>query len=417
MVLRIMKLIRSTLFLLSTFYFLLSTTPVFALTADELQKARDEKAKIAFELEAQKQEVNKKLNETLGQKNSLQKELKTIDYSVNQLNLGIKSSHINIEKLGLELQSTQLDINNINGQIGTKKAALMKLIRELYEKDREGSLAMLLRNKSLADSFQEQQALSNLNNGISVEVASLKELNKTLDEKFQITSSKKGKIEVENQNLKNRKVIAEDQKTERQQLLAQTKGQEKIYAQNLEELSKKQLEISAEIEKIESELRSKIDPSLLPIPRPGVLATPTQGYITQVYGRTSFAKNGYKGQFHNGLDIGAPSGTEVVSAESGKVVAVGNQDKFCPGGAYGRFIAVAHDNNLTALYAHLSGYVVKVGDQVARGQLIGYVGRTGYATGPHLHLTVYAGPTFYMGPSRTCGPMPFGGDLDPEKYL
>ncbi len=391
--------------------------PAFALTADELQKARDEKAKAALEISSQIQAVNQQLNATQSQKNSLQKELKTIDYSVNQLNLGIKSSQINIEKLGFELQSVQLDIDKITEQINTKKAALMKLVRELYEKDKQGSLAMLLRNRSLADSFREQQSLSDLNNGISNEVSGLKELGKQLDGKFQDTSSKKKKIETENQNQKNRKAIVEDQKTERQQLLAQTKNQEKLYTQTLDELSKKQLEISAEIEKIESELRSKIDPSLLPIPRPGVLAMPAQGYITQEYGYTTFAKNGYKGHFHNGLDIGAPIGTEVVAAEKGKVVAVGNQDSFCPRGAYGKFIVIAHDNNLTTLYGHLSGYIVKVGDTVTRGQLIGYVGRTGYATGPHLHLTVYAGPTFYMGASRTCGPMPFGGDLDPAKYL
>lgn len=412
-----MKLIKATLFLLSTFHFLLSTTPVFALTADELQKARDEKAKAALEISAQIQAVNQQLNATQGQKNSLQKELKTIDYSVNQLNLGIRSSQINIEKLGFELQSVQLDIDKITEQIGVKKAALINLVRELYEKDKQGSLAMLLRNKSLADSFQEQQSLSDLNTGISAEVSNLKGLGKQLDSKFQDTSSKKKKIETENQTLKSRKNIVEDQKTERQQLLAQTKNQEKLYTQTLDELSKKQLEISAEIEKIESELRAKIDPSLLPIPRPGVLAMPVQGYITQEYGYTKFAKNGYRGQFHNGLDVGAPIGTEVVAAEKGKVVAVGNQDSFCPKGAYGRFIVIAHDNNLTTLYAHLSGYIVKAGDTVVRGQLIGYVGRTGYATGPHLHLTVYAGPTFYIGASRTCGPMPFGGDLDPAKYL
>jgi len=68
---------------------------------------------------------------------------------------------------------------------------------------------------------------------------------------------------------------------------------------------------------------------------------------------------------------------------------------------------------LTTLYGHLSRIVVQKGDFVKRGQVIGYSGQTGYATGPHLHFTVYAKTTFYMGPSKVCGPMPYGGDLNP----
>jgi len=101
------------------------------------------------------------------------------------------------------------------------------------------------------------------------------------------------------------------------------------------------------------------------------------------------------------------------------VAETGNQDKFCPKGAYGRFIVINHTNNLTTLYGHLSliDPSIAKGVIVKRGDIIGYVGKTGYATGPHLHLTVYASATFYMGKSRSCGPMPYGGYLNPADYL
>ena len=169
-------------------------------------------------------------------------------------------------------------------------------------------------------------------------------------------------------------------------------------------------------------LRTKIDPSLLPPLKPGVLGAPiavadARSAMTQGYGATSFAKNGYRGKWHNGVDFGVPIGTSVLASEEGTVVAIGNQDSYCNKGAYGKFIVIRHANNLTTLYAHLSRQVVQKGDVVKRGQLIGYSGRTGYATGPHLHFTVFAGPTFYMGPSRVCGQMPYGGDLNPLGYL
>ena len=96
---------------------------------------------------------------------------------------------------------------------------------------------------------------------------------------------------------------------------------------------------------------------------------------------------------------------------------VGNQDKYCPRAAYGKFIVVRFDNGLTGIYGHLSGQIVSVGNRVERGQLIGYMGRTGWATGPHVHFTVWSSATYTIRQTRTCGPMPVGGDINPMPYL
>ena len=410
------KVVAFVTILASSFYTLDSRS--LAAAPQDLRQAIEEKAKKLLEVNNQIQSTQKQLDAVEKQKNTLQKELKSIDYSINQLGLGIKSSQINIEKLTLELQELQQEINEIKASISNKRLALIKLLRTLYENERAGILTALLKHQSLAAGILESESIANINNGLSVEVGKLKILNQQLDEKFQTVSLKKGRVETENKNLRNRKTIVEDQKSDRQKLLTQTKNTEKAFASLIETLEKRQSEISAEVEAIENELRAKIDPSLLPIPRPGVLAVPTTGRLTQNYGKTPYSHY-YKGDFHNGIDIAAPTGTEVVSAEEGKVLAVGNQDAYsaCRGGAYGKFVVVEHNNNLTTLYGHLSGFAAQIGDIVKREQLIGYVGRTGYATGSHLHFTVYASPTFYMGASRVCGPMPLGGYLNPIDYL
>lgn len=410
-----MKLFKAVFFLLTTFYFLLSAAPIFALTADELKKALEEKAKAAQAVNDQIQAVSQQITAIQSQGNSLQKEIKTIDYNINQLNLGIKSSQINIEKLGFELQSTQLDINKINDGIEKKRFALARLVQELYEKDREGSLAMLLRNKSLAESFQEQQSISTLNSGISLEVASLKELNKQLDAKFQTTSSKKQNIELEGQNLKTRKNIVVDQKSARSTLLTQTQNKEKVYQQQLSELEKKQSAISDEIDVIEDELRRSFDPSILPVKRPGVLSWPVSSPIlTQHFGEVS---NLYRGKPHNGMDLGLLVGTPILASADGTVYAVGNNGRY----QYGKYVMVSHDNNLVSLYAHLSNnLIVKKGDVVKRGQIIGYSGNTGYVVGRgHLHLGLYWAPSVRVEnlPNCNCGLVPLGITIDPEPYL
>jgi len=209
--------------------------------------------------------------------------------------------------------------------------------------------------------------------------------------------------------------------------LSQTKNQEIIYEKQLEELTKLQDEISLEIEKIETEMRKNIDPNLLPLPRPGVLLWPVpEGRLTQGYGATAFAAKNYKSKYHNGLDVGRFLGAEVVAAEKGTVINIGDQDKFCRKAAYGKFIVIKHENGLTTLYGHLSRQIVSIGDKVERGQTIGYMGKTGWATGPHLHFTVFSSQTltparagFPEGTqaSRVCGPMPVGGDINPTLYV
>ena len=83
---------------------------------------------------------------------------------------------------------------------------------------------------------------------------------------------------------------------------------------------------------------------------------------------------------HKGVDLSAPKGTDIFAALDGQVVASGRQKQ------YGNFVAVDHGNGVVTLYAHCNRNFVAAGDIVRRGQKIAEVGRTGNATGPHLHF-------------------------------
>ena len=87
-------------------------------------------------------------------------------------------------------------------------------------------------------------------------------------------------------------------------------------------------------------------------------------------------------RMHDGVDLAAPRGTPVYAPADGYV------QKASAFGSYGNFIEIEHGGNIETRYGHLSGYAVAAGDQVHKGQLIGYVGSTGRSTGPHLHYEV-----------------------------
>ena len=400
-------------------YFSLLITQVFGAAPQELKDNINKRNQELQEINSKIKEFQKNIEETQGQSKSLEKEIQKVNRNVDQLNLSIRSSEITLDKLALEIDSIQYGIGDTENEIVSKKDAIVKTIQEIQKKDKETPLIIFLKNKTLAESVFETQNLLDLNTGLTNAVTDLGNTKQQLADQLNQTSEKKQEIASENSNLKNKKLILDDTKKDKQNLLQQTKNKEQLYQKSLSELEKRQAAIADEIEKLEEELRLKIDPTALPGKRPGVLGMPILGGIlSQDYGATRFAKYGYRGKWHNGVDFAAPIGTPIFAAEKGKVLAVENQDLYCYRGAYGKFITIEHENNLTTLYAHLSLQIVKKGDIVQRGQLIGYVGRTGYATGPHLHLTVYASQTFRFGPSKiNFGPhMPYGGDLNPMDY-
>lgn len=85
---------------------------------------------------------------------------------------------------------------------------------------------------------------------------------------------------------------------------------------------------------------------------------------------------------HNGVDLAQPTGTPVYATADGIV------SRAEPYSSYGNYIQIEHGGELQTRYAHLSGYAIAAGEQVRKGQLIGYVGSTGRSTGPHLHYEV-----------------------------
>jgi murein DD-endopeptidase MepM/ murein hydrolase activator NlpD len=105
---------------------------------------------------------------------------------------------------------------------------------------------------------------------------------------------------------------------------------------------------------------------------------PIYGRIVSCFGYRSYPWRGY----HTGLDIDARYGSPVRATANGTVSFTGWRR------GYGKTVVVDHGHGVTTLYAHNSGYAVIVGERVRKGQVLSYVGTTGYTTGPHAHYEV-----------------------------
>jgi len=108
------------------------------------------------------------------------------------------------------------------------------------------------------------------------------------------------------------------------------------------------------------------------------LAWPVRGVLVSSFGMRDSEQ-------HEGIDLAAPEGTPVLAASAGKVLFAGEQR------GYGRIVLLGHEGGLVTIYAHNAENLVSAGDAVVRGQRIARVGRSGNATGPHLHFEVRVG--------------------------
>lgn len=105
--------------------------------------------------------------------------------------------------------------------------------------------------------------------------------------------------------------------------------------------------------------------------------------------------------FHEGVDLAAPVGTPVYATESGKIVFAGSRIR-----GYGKMLVMKHaGSGLLSVYAHLSQYKVKTGQNVKKGQKIALSGKTGRVSGPHLHFEIRRGvvsydPRYLLAPTR-----------------
>ncbi|MGK5742759.1 M23 family metallopeptidase [Micromonospora sp. URMC 103] len=124
-----------------------------------------------------------------------------------------------------------------------------------------------------------------------------------------------------------------------------------------------------------------------PKPKPKKTVKPKPGWVIPMQGASITSCFGPRwGTQHAGIDFAMPAGTPIHAAFGGTVVKAGDA-----GDGYGNSVFIDHGNGYLTHYAHQSRLIVSVGDKVSTGQVIGYEGATGDATGPHLHFEVHQG--------------------------
>ncbi len=380
----------------------------FAETSEEIAaKIADQNAKIA-QLEKEIAEYERQLTVIGTAKKTLENEVKRIDVSRKKIGTDISVTENRITEANLEIKELGGEITQKEQSISAGKTAVNLAFQNIYKIGETTLVEHLLTANGLESAWVAADRERIVQEALRGQIQNLLETKEELTLDLNETQKKQNQLKALKRELANQKLVLDQNRKEQADLLSDTKNKESEYQTLLAQKQAAKLEFEKQLGDYEAALQYNLDPSSIPKAGSGTLSFPVDPVfmekcqtrysvfknnycITQYFGKTAFAQSGaYSGKDHNGIDFGTPTGTKIVSALSGTVTATGNTDAYKGCYSYGKWVLVKHVNGLSTLYAHLSVISVNQGDAVSRGGLIGYSGKTGYATGPHLHFTLYA---------------------------
>lgn len=353
---------------------------------DRIEEINRERAKIDEEIAGYERE----LNSLAGERQTLQSAIQTIDVSRSKTSAQIRDIQNKIKGANLRLNQLSIEITDKEQSIALDQAAVAEAIRAMDKADQVSIIERLLAADDLTSAWTSIDNLATLSLRLQTHAEILSDAKVVLAEQHSSVASTKNELSSSNVELESQKKALDINRQGKQQLLSRTQAEEAQYQALIAEKRRQQAEFEAQLFTYENQLRQALDPSSIPSAGTGVLAYPVDNvYITQAFGRTVDAKRLYVSGSHGGTDFRAPIGTPIKAALSGTVTTT-EAVNIKSGCQYGKFVLLKHANGLSTIYGHLSSVSVSPGQSISTGDVIGYAGDTGYATGPHLHFGVYA---------------------------
>ncbi len=376
----------------------------YAATAPELQSQIDQRNVDIDKLEQEIKVYQGELDDLGKQKSSLNGSLKQLDLNRKKLVANISITENKITKTNLRIEELSLDISDKKNTITSYGSAIGAQIRKTNELENSSIVEQLLSDQDFSLIWNDIDNMISVRDIIRQQIVELKKVKNNLELKKKESEGAKKELVVLKRELADQKKIVDQNTKEKQKLLKETKSNEANYQKLLKDRLAKKEAFEKELRDYESQLKYILDPSLLP--SSGVLSWPLDYiYITQNFGKTVAAKKLYVSGSHSGVDFRASFGTRVLAMADGTVLGTGDTDKTCSGASFGKFVFIEYNNGLSSTYGHLSLIRAYEGQKVARGEVVGYSGNTGYSTGPHLHVSLYASNAVKMEsrPSKACG--------------
>lgn len=389
-------------------------TKVGAASSSEIKK------QIAA-LKEEKKDIDAQLKEVKGQFDANYTEIEGIVAQKDSIDQEIQLLHQQVDNINQQVATYSLLIADKQDELDDAEARLEQLqeknkarIRAMEEEGEISYWTIIFKANDFSDLLDRISMVQEIN---AADQRRLQEIsavaNQVATTQAELTSEK-ADLEATREELNVAEVALGEKRAKADELLSELIAKGEEFQALIDESEELQSDLMKEIAQKEKDLKAAEYKEWLatyvPTTRPsGTDTTPStqapssSGWIKPLKSYTLTSPFGMrlhpikkKWLMHEGVDMSAPQGTPIYAAKSGKVTTTSYQ----AGGA-GYYVSINHGDGFSSIYMHMTHYIVKPGNYVSAGQVIGYVGSTGGSTGPHLHFGIayngsYVNPMNYI---------------------
>lgn len=365
------------------------TSIVFSFTAygASVSEMQDELDSII----AKRERLEKELAAIKEKKNAAMEEKAIIDEQINGLNREAELLRGVVAGLDKELDASSERLEAAESVLDDNTELAKKRIRAMYELGDTSYLSIILSSTSIHDFITRVELVKQMASYDQTVINTLKETKDTIETETKAIEDKTNEQKEALKSLEDNIASLEAKQTRSNSLISKFNTQSEENIKAIEAADRAEEELQAEIRR---ELAQNGDETFVG----GQFLWPVSGYysITSKFGMRTHPVTGiYK--LHTGVDISGSgiNGKPILAANSGKVIKAGYNT------GYGNYVVIDHGGGYSTLYGHASRLNVSKGQTVSRGDVIAYVGSTGYSTGPHLHFEIikdgeYTNPLSYF---------------------
>ncbi|WP_054693932.1 murein hydrolase activator EnvC family protein [Syntrophomonas palmitatica] len=351
---------------------------ILPVYADELEESQQKLQDINRQINQQRSNVN----QAKQKEKSILGQIQTIEKNIYRTQNEIKVIGARVAYLDNDIAATNREIDKKEEDLAKKNEILGRRLQFIYEQGAEVSyLEVLLSAANIQDFLTRYDLLNSIVEQDVDLIETVEREKRELDMQKSDLEVKKNEMQGLQEEQKDKKEELDSQHLEKQKILDSVRQEKAAYEKALNELEQASKEIEALIRRIQGGSTAQLGT--------GIYTWPLPGY-TKIVSDSGFGMRYHPilktRRMHTGIDVAAPTGTNIVAADAGTVIFAGWMS------GYGQCTVIDHGNvngnNMSTLYAHQSVIIAGKGTSVIKGQTIGKVGSTGMSTGPHLHFEV-----------------------------
>ena len=335
----------------------------------------DDKDKLD-DLHQQASDAEDKIRQDSAQVSELTSRITQLEDSISRTSGEIEILRMQLSETEQKISDSMLKLNELEGQINSQNTSLSERLRAMYKNGNVGLFSVLFGSSSMTEFVTNLDMIQRI-------FKSDADLMNRLDNQYQEVLTRKMELADLQETLRQQQAELSEKKTSLDRDVKNAAALRSQFQKDITALEKMIEDLNKEADALKEEIRRK---QMSGAYTGGRMCWPSaaSSRITSPFGYRIHPISG-RYTLHTGIDIGAYGGSDILAANSGRVMTVVYNYGTT---GYGCYVMIDHGGNIVTLYAHCSAILVKQGEYVDRGQVIAKVGTTGASTGYHLHFEV-----------------------------